>query len=189
MKPSDPLLQQLVERCSTQWPMLVGCPRQNVWAPEQPWRFTRGNALLAALGTKITISWPFGVFDVYVAKPDHDPSWVVLMFRGGEWRPWWEDDARLLGALVLLYSHLDPKQIAILIENRGDLTARYISIPEVDEARRLVADALVGWPGNPPPRIARDTPRAQAVCPRCPVLAQCEASDLETGATGDWANL
>jgi len=187
MKPSDPLLLRLTEQLALRHPPLVGCPRQNVWAPERAWRYVRGNAVLSAIGTKLTISAPFGAFDIYATRDDR--GWIVLQFRGGEWRPWFEDDAKLLGALILLYSDLRPSQIAFILENRGALTARYISPPEADDARRLVADALAGWPGDPPPRIAKNTPRARVLCPYCPAYTRCQAADLETGATGDWVDL
>lgn len=74
--------------------------------------------------------------------------------------------------------------VSVVHEVDGTLDLKYIDAPARDEAQRLVRLALDSWQAEA--RIAKNTPRAGAVCRYCRVKARCDARDLETGATTDW---
>lgn len=178
------LLQQLAKAVECRWPVVVGCARQNILSPVRPWRHARGNALLALVGVKAVVSAPFGPFDVFY-RMDERGQTQLLQFRGGDWRPWWDEDLTLFGALVAVYSNLNPVSIAVLHENRGDLTARYISVDR-EHAHTLVSETLTHYAVDPPTRIAKNGLRARATCPYCPAATSCKVIDIDTGQTDDW---
>lgn len=160
---------------------LVGCQRQNRFrGPDTSWRYLRGNALCAQLGYKITVNTPIDELDVFY-EPEEK---VIIFYRGGKWKPWWAHDIELTLALCKLYLNEGVTGAYVLHELDNELTQTYVSSPDSDEASELVQVALEGWRNHS--RIHKDSPRAQALCQYCPVKRQCDAVDLEQGATHDW---
>lgn len=183
MLPDPPdFLGELREKTLTRHPGVLGCPRRNRLDPAQPWRWARGNSLLALLGERVSIEAPFGVFDAfYRAAPEGD--WL-LQFRGGKPQPWWADDALLLAALVLVHSSLNPVGVSTISELDSQLHTHYLGSPATDEAFRLAEEAMQLWMRSG--RIAKDSPRGKAICPYCSVRNPCLMRDLELGETQDW---
>jgi len=168
-----PLLQKTL---TTEPCPFLGCVRANKWAAAK-WRNLRGDALLAALSEKWLINTPFGDFHIYVYGPH------IVQFRGGQWRQWWDDDCKLLCALVATFSSLQPDGVIILQEVDSELTEYYVAAPHYEEGKQLVEQALAQWKVDG--RIAKNSPRA-AMCTYCSVKRRCDAKDLEEGATKDW---
>jgi len=174
------MIEKLKRLLTTRESELVGCTRRNRLAHDLPvpWRFMRGNSLLAVLAMKIRMNTPIGEIDVFYEAPD------LLAFRGGTWKPWWNEDFRLLAAIALLYLSGNVRGVHVFQELDGELSERYVDAPSLGEAQGLVQDALEKWRAFA--RIPKNGPRGFASCPHCPVKRACDALDLEQGATNDW---
>lgn len=160
---------------------LIGCIRQNRWREEPlPWGFLRGNALCSLVGLKIRGYSPAGEFDVFLR---HDGDLIVL-FRGGRWKEWWNEDIYLLAALSKLYISSTLKGAIVLHELDNKLEEVYVTAPSTEEAKVLVQTALDNWMASK--RIRKDSPRARAYCFHCPVKKQCDSTDLQEGEDRDW---
>lgn len=171
-----PILPQLQKTLTTEPCPFLGCVRSNKWGALK-WRNLRGDALLSVLGEKWCIITPFGDFHVYVYGPH------LLQFRGGAWRQWWEEDCKLLCALVSSFASLQPDGVIILQEVDSELQEHYVAAPQYDIGKQLVDSALQQWQVDG--RIAKNSPRA-AMCTYCSVKRRCDAKDLEERATTDW---
>jgi hypothetical protein len=140
----------------------------------------RGNALLALAGIKVSGTTPVDDFDVFLGQYRS----VIYTFRGGKWKPWWDEDLRMLGALGVLYLNEALEGVIVLHELDNDITEVYIPAPSKDEASLLVERAVIGW--REFARIPKNSPRALVLCQYCPIKRQCDALDLEKGDTSDW---
>lgn len=163
---------------------LIGCPRRNRATSNlpPPWSFMRGNGILRAVGTPYKVDSPVGPFTVY-HRTDPEFGYYVLMFRGGARKPWWEEDAKLLSALVK-NGELAADGTMIISELDSQLHFHYVPALNEDESKKLVADAVQRWQSNG--RINKSSPRANAYCFRCPIKAACDELDLQSGSTSDW---
>ena len=122
----------------------------------------RGNAILHIIAEKRPVDTGTGVFDVY-----HRPPFLVT-FRGGKWKPWWEDDIQLVAALAITHSDIEFDGTIVLHELDGDVTLKYIPSPPNVEA--LVQTATSQWdPEEVHYRIPKDGARAAVLCKYCPV--------------------
>jgi len=127
---------------------------------------------------------PAGTFETYVAFGWYKVGeCVVLTFRGGRWKPWWDDDLRLLAALVTRY-HYPVTGVVALNELDGELREHYVSAPSSEWADEAIRKAIERWEGSQ--RIPKNSDRAKSYCLYCPVKARCDALDLEKGDTNDW---
>lgn len=166
--------------------LLMGCMRQNVLQQgtdnEATWRVVRGNALLHHLGWKLAVTYPLGVFDVYVSGAQDGIG--VLQFRGGRWKPWWVEDAQMVAACVDVYTTYTVDGILLLHEDSGTLAVNSIDPPA--NPVELVNNALQACHFTPTTRIRRNSRRGRAWCQHCTVRSSCELMDLEYGDTSDW---
>ena len=139
----------------------------------------RGNAILHIIAEKLSVEAGTGAFDVYHRAP------FLITFRGGKWKPWWEDDIQLLAALVVTYSDISTEGTLVIHELDGDVTLRYIPLPPNVEA--LVNRATTDWnPDTTRSRISKKSGRAAVLCKYCPIRSECARLDLEYGMTEDW---
>jgi len=163
---------------------LVGCQRQNrIRGEDNSWRFIRGNALCAHLGYKIRASTPIDDFDVFF-RQDEELGDIIVTFRGGSWKPWWDEDIQLLGALSKLYVCQTLSSVLVLHELDSSIQGVVRPVGDLDECSKLVQAALDKW--RDMGRIRKDSPRAQALCQFCPVWRECNRLDLERGDIHDW---
>ena len=185
MRGSVDLLAELRQTLLAAEPTIVGCARRNKLTADiiPKWRNLRGSTVLACCGYKIVAETPVGPVDVWM-REDTDGLPTPLAFRGGTWKSWWEEDLRLLGALVRLYVHREAHRVTVLHEVDSELSLKYIPIPSEMEASSLVREGIQRYQENV--RIAKDSPRGLAWCPHCPVRRQCDLIDLETNQTADW---
>jgi hypothetical protein len=170
------ILTLIQQSLSTSRTPLLGCPRQNLWSPQE-YRDYRGEALLAAVGSKCQIDTPYGSLDFYMYGP-----WV-LQFRGGYKKPWWDEDVTLLCAIVSRWCSIQPDGVIIIQELDGKLSQYYVDAPSADTARALVDAAIKRLTAED--RISKSSPRA-SICRHCLVKKACDALDLERGQTQDW---
>lgn len=183
------LLNELRVKLYLRRSALIGCRRQSKWAEDDPglsWRMLRGNSLLIhAADSTLTIDTPAGFVDIPY-RYDDDGNIELLQFRGGTWKPWWVEDIQLLLAIVQVYTSLAPVGCTVLREDQGELTTKYIASIPTEEARVVVEQALLDWKNAT--RIAKNTVRAFATCPYCPVRERCDSEDLQSGNTADWSD-
>lgn len=178
-----------LERClRTDNPIFIGCIRRNEWTKGEvvPYRFYRGNSLLALVGQRTKIAYPPGFFDAWVREKG-DGGYDVLTFRGGPYKPYWDEDCRLLAACVAAYTALQIDGCMLLHEFDNTLRVRYFGLPA--DYKCLVEQQVEAWKaGTPeePTRLGKHTRRAYSYCYNCPVLDKCDALDLIKGDTGDW---
>lgn len=178
------VVEKLVRSLDLRQSELIGCQRQNrLRGEENSWRFLRGNALCAHLGYKIRASTPVDDFDVFF-RQDEELGDIIITFRGGPWKSWWDEDIELLGALGKLYVCATLKAVLVLHEVDSELKS--LGFPIVAEPEPLVQAALVKW--REMDRIKKDSPRAKALCQFCPVWRECDRLDLERGDIHDWNN-
>lgn len=179
------LVQRLERSLDCRQSELIGCWRQNrLRGEDTSWRNLRGNALCAQLGYKIRASTPVDDFDVFFRPGDEDHGDSIITFRGGNVKPWWTDDLKLLGALAKLYICETLKSVLVLHELDAGLHTIVVPVPTVEECNALVQDALNKWKNMD--RIKKDSPRAKVLCQYCPVWRQCDSMDLERGEMYDW---
>lgn len=178
------LVSQLYSLLAVRQCKLVGCLRQNslIGDGEERWRMIRGNAILHALGRKVTIEYPLGIFDAFIRQDEEGTH--LLTFRGGSMKKFWEDDAQMLAACVMVFSQLPIDTIKIVREEDGKIQIHTL-LPEQD-ADHMVESALTEWDQKPVGRIYRQSTRGRIWCPHCPVASRCAAIDLEYGQTKDW---
>lgn len=176
------LLTKLRTHLTLADPGLVGCVRRNKWSGQgtTPWRWLRGNALLATLGEKRVcyVDVKPHIMEVYLF---HD--WLLL-FRGGQWNMDWTEDFFDTWAIARA-THPDiSRTIMVLHENKGDLSIKQVSVPEsFDHEARLEA-LYVAY--DTEARIAKNTPRALRTCKYCPHKQRCDALDKLHNQTSDW---
>lgn len=176
-------VQVLDELAKVAWappPPVLGCIRQNVLAPKQAWRYLRGNAVLALIGTKLEITTPFGWLTVWIRYHEDGP--VLLQFRGGKFSTWWIDDCAVVVGLINNHTTLGVIGTLLVQELDNALTTHYFTAPT--NAGALAQEALAQW--RKEQRLQRQSTKALYMCPRCPVLKRCMAMDLERGETADW---
>ena len=187
-KDLQPLQDRLTATLSCRPNMLVGCARQNSLQRERQhdttWRLIRGNAVLHAMGNKIEVEYPFGFFDAYVRQATSSTV-SLLQFRGGRWKPWWNDDAQMVAACVDVFTAYEVSSIILFQELEGILTANLIELAEDHEA--MVEAAVNMHTEVPVWRIPKNEGRGMAWCQHCTVRNACDGIDLEYGQTGDWS--
>lgn len=174
------LLDKLAQTVWARPAKVIGCTRQHILWPDKPWRWLRGNAILSAIGEKVEIEAPFGAFGVFLVV-DGEKIWL-LQYRGGNWCPWWDEDAALLASLVSSYTQFKVAGTVTIVELDGQIRLHYTELPA--EAAALTKEAVDRWTNQA--RLPKDQPRARTVCRYCPVKNQCELMDLERGETADW---
>jgi len=181
----NPEIEQAVERLRylelRPFPLL-GCPRRNRWSG-RPWRTDVGAAVLALLGQKVTVAWAGGESDVFLT-----PQGSLLLWRGGPWRSWWQDEAILLAGMVRASGASPVPGVLVIFEVDGKAAMRYLEAP-VPAAERSYEETAAAWAvggEDAPPRWHRRSERAKVICPKCPVRQRCEAIDRVNGATADW---
>ncbi len=164
------------------WPFpLLGCPRRNVWGA--PWRSDAAVAVLDKVGRRATVVWRGESVTIFTALNGND----LLLWRGGPWRDWWIQDMEMLAAMVQTVSNIRASGVYMLHEVDGRTRVRYVETP-AERVQTAYAELMKEWAENPgaPPRIDRASDKAKYLCWRCPTRRRCEASDLESGDTGDW---
>jgi hypothetical protein len=164
---------------------VVGCPRQNRLAQshDSDWRWLRGQALAAVVGTRHTITTPQFYFDIWTVQ-DPTGDLYLIEFRGGKRKPWWHEDLTLTLAFVLVHSSLPVVGAVLVQELDNSLYIDYIGAPSLDEAQPLVSEALARWHNHS--RIPKNGSRALASCRYCTVASSCDQLDLERNETQDW---
>lgn len=155
-----------------------GCARQKLWYTKATWRNYRADALLQLVGSQVAVVAPHADYVSYLLEN------YLLTFRGGNRQPWWDEDATLECAFLTHFTSYRPFGIVVLQELDSNLSQYYLDAPSVDVSERLVRDALQRWKDEG--RLAKNSPRALATCPRCPVKRQCDLRDRELGETADW---
>ncbi|OHD28403.1 MAG: hypothetical protein A2Y38_16635 [Spirochaetes bacterium GWB1_59_5] len=179
------LIEELHRKFKARKALPVGCIRQNILLEAPIWRDLRGNAVLAGLGTWVTIdAKEAGEFDVWLKQDKFGVH--LLQFRGGKRKQWWVSDCQDLMCLILNHTSLLLKGCWLISELDGTLSVEYIDAPAYEEAVTRTTQLLEDL--RKQVRIRKNSPRGQAACPRCPAKNTCDALDLENGETADWTN-
>lgn len=174
---------RLREAVTLQDPGLAGCRRRNVWSKEdKDWRFIRGNAVLAAVGTKTHADTPVGRLEFFTADSE------LLQFRGGEWSGTWMEDFIDLWCLATEYGEdrLD-RRVMIFLENKGHLTITSITVPIYVDIQERCEKIISEYQSVPPGRISKHDGRALRLCKYCPVRTLCNSTDKLHHETNDWS--
>ena len=178
---------ELIEEVLTVRPFrLMGCARRNYW--RTAWRSDVGAAVMQIAGTKQTVVWMGDPVDVFVAGTKER---VLLLWRAGPWQGWWTEDAFLLAGMVNALSEIHATGVVVLHEVDGQTRTAYVETPERDAklAYERTMDAWTqGMARAVPPRIRKNSERANRWCRRCPVRKRCDLLDIEHGEMGDWNN-
>lgn len=158
---------------------LSGCHRRTQAERDATPKYSiiRGNATLLALGAKkLSFSTPVGKSDSFQL----DQS--VILFRAGPWQDYWAEDAAVEREVAARYSSRQISPVALIAhENKGSL-----NIIEIDTTNYNIDPVALVKSYKSNGRIAKNTRRAQRICPNCPIKARCDAWDVSMGQTADW---
>lgn len=176
-------VKELIDRLSVTPCNLVGCVRQNLLLADAPedYRNIRGNALLALIGERVLLDAPSGAFHVFTFDEGNGP--VLLLFRGGKPKPWWDEDARVLLAVVNTYGFRCYEAV-ILYELDSRLYSYRVPAPSTEMAKSIIAERALKY--RTFARISKKTYRGRVICSHCPVKAECDRVDMERNETSDW---
>ena len=163
---------------------LIGCPRRNVWTSNTS--VFIGSGILDVVGSKYKVIWEGDEVSYHVSP---EPMGLMMM-RGGKWKSWWLDDAKImLGMLKRSDSPWGSRLHGVYLvqEEKGSVSVSFLDISHND-AVEAYDKAMSKWDSTLkiPPRLDRGSERGKTVCWKCPVKRRCEALDLEIGETEGW---
>lgn len=176
--------EKLLQDLALKDPGFIGCRRRGKWSSQSStWRFMRGNALLAQLGSKTQLETPAGPFEYYTLA-DH-----LLQFRGGPFSPHWLEDFYDAWAVAQYWNSNEElsRHIILVHEDRGNMQLEVHSVPESIDAAVRAAKILTELQADPPGRISKATAYAIKVCRFCPVRIRCNTQDKFEGNMVDWS--
>ncbi len=175
--------QKLTDMLVVKGSHLLGCRRRNAWDGDTApaWRWLRGNALLALVGTLDRFDDDdLGLFSCFMWKSQ------ILQFRGGPWNLGWVHDFQEIWSLIK-YNYSDvSKDIIVLHEDKGQLDIKTISILDALDWKSVRQKVLDDLSSDPVGRIHKNTPRALKICRHCPHKQRCDAFDQLHNDTTDW---